>query len=53
MPTVAVAGGTGKLGRTIVEMLLENPGYNVVVLSRQVRVVSIYFKFIQGKETRS
>jgi nucleoside-diphosphate-sugar epimerase len=38
MPTIAVAGGTGHLGLTIVEVLKENPGCRVIVLSRKVRI---------------
>jgi nucleoside-diphosphate-sugar epimerase len=36
METIAVAGGTGKLGLTIAETLQENPEYSVIVLSRKV-----------------
>ncbi|KAI9839153.1 MAG: hypothetical protein M1819_003146 [Sarea resinae] len=35
MVTVAVAGGTGKLGLTIVEVLKANPKHKVIVLSRK------------------
>lgn len=37
MITVAVAGGSGKLGRTIVEVLTANPKYRTIALSRKVR----------------
>ena len=36
MVTVAVAGGTGNVGRTFVDVLKENPKHNVIVLSRKV-----------------
>jgi len=36
MVNVAVAGGAGKLGLTIVEHLKENSKHNVIVLSRKV-----------------
>lgn len=35
MVTVAVAGGTGRIGLTIVEHLQKNPRYRVIVLSRK------------------
>ncbi|KAK7219672.1 hypothetical protein V2G26_007675 [Clonostachys chloroleuca] len=37
METIAVAGGTGKLGLTIAETLQENPEYSVIVLSRKAQ----------------
>ena len=37
MTVIAVAGGTGGVGKTIVETLLEHSDYEVVVLSRGVR----------------
>jgi hypothetical protein len=37
MVVVAVAGGTGGVGRTIVETLLHNPRYKTIVLARKVR----------------
>lgn len=37
MVTVAVAGGTGSVGRTIVDALLLSGKHDVVVLSRKVR----------------
>jgi NAD(P)-dependent dehydrogenase (short-subunit alcohol dehydrogenase family) len=36
MMTVAVAGGTGGIGKTIVEELSRAKQYNVIVLSRSV-----------------
>lgn len=36
MPTVAVAGGTGKLGRAIVEAILADGKFKVVILGREV-----------------
>lgn len=33
---VAVAGGTGKLGRAIVEELVSNGSYKVLILGREV-----------------
>lgn len=37
MTVIAVAGGTGGVGKTIVESLVQEPKYQVVVLSRNVR----------------
>ncbi|PMB64031.1 hypothetical protein BM221_010197 [Beauveria bassiana] len=36
MQVVAVAGGTGKLGRTIVEAILQSSEYEVIILSRKL-----------------
>jgi nucleoside-diphosphate-sugar epimerase len=36
MVTVAVAGGTGKVGRTIVEAIIAAGKHQVIVLSREV-----------------
>ena len=36
LPIVAVAGGTGSLGRAIVESLVASHRYNVFVLARKV-----------------
>lgn len=33
---IAVAGGTGSVGRTIVEELKKSPLYDVIVLARKV-----------------
>jgi uncharacterized protein YbjT (DUF2867 family) len=38
MVTVAVAGGTGKVGRTIVEAIVAAGEHKVVILSREVSV---------------
>ena len=38
MVTVAIAGGTGKIGLTIAEVLKENLKHKVIVLSRKVRI---------------
>lgn len=40
MSAVAVAGGTGNVGRTIVETLAKSSSYKVVVLGRKVRTYS-------------
>lgn len=37
MTVIAVAGGTGGVGKTLVERLLLEPKYQVIVLSRSVR----------------
>ena len=37
MVNVAVVGGTGRLGRTVVEVLQEHHEHSVVVLGRKVR----------------
>ncbi|KAI3032974.1 hypothetical protein CBS147353_1393 [Aspergillus niger] len=34
MSTIAVAGGTGGIGKTIVEALLQEPKYRVIVLTQ-------------------
>lgn len=34
MAVIAVAGGTGGVGKTIVERLVQEPKFQVVVLSR-------------------
>jgi nucleoside-diphosphate-sugar epimerase len=39
MPIVAVAGGTGKLGRAIVDGIKGAGKFDVVVLARQVRYI--------------
>lgn len=36
MTVIAVAGGTGGVGKTIVEKLVEQPKFQVIVLSRGV-----------------
>jgi uncharacterized protein YbjT (DUF2867 family) len=36
MPVIAVAGGSGGVGKTVVEKLLEEPKFDVIVLSRTV-----------------
>ena len=36
MPVIAVAGGSGGLGRALVEAVLKRGGHEVFVLSRQV-----------------
>jgi uncharacterized protein YbjT (DUF2867 family) len=38
MATVAIAGGTGGVGRTILEELIRQGKRDVVVLSRKVRL---------------
>ncbi|CAN9092724.1 unnamed protein product [Alternaria alternata] len=38
--TIAVAGGTGKLGCAIVEELITHGGYKVFVLSRKASILS-------------
>ncbi|KAL7919855.1 hypothetical protein ACQKWADRAFT_329347 [Trichoderma austrokoningii] len=39
MAVVAVAGGTGNVGRTIVETLVESSNYKVIVLGRQAQTI--------------
>jgi short-subunit dehydrogenase len=41
MINVAVAGGTGGIGKTIVEELARGKKYNVVVLSRRVSHIHV------------
>ena len=38
MVNVAVLGGSGHVGKTIVDALKEHPSHTVIVLGRQVRV---------------
>jgi nucleoside-diphosphate-sugar epimerase len=45
MSVIAVAGGTGKLGRTIVEAILEQGKHRVVVLARLVRSRIVCYVF--------
>lgn len=40
MVNVAIAGGNGSIGRTIVEVLNTHPHHDVFVLTRNVRVSS-------------
>lgn len=41
MVRVAIAGGTGNLGRTLVDAIVERGGHEVFVLSRKVQVIRI------------
>lgn len=41
MVTVAVAGGSGNVGRTIVDALRKSPEHDVIVLTRKVNGRSI------------
>jgi NADP-dependent 3-hydroxy acid dehydrogenase YdfG len=41
MTVIAVAGGTGGVGKTIVEKLLDSK-FDIVVLSRSVRKVEVF-----------
>jgi uncharacterized protein YbjT (DUF2867 family) len=41
MVTVAVAGGTGNVGRTIVDALKKSQKHDVIVLTRKVKVNGI------------
>ena len=38
MKVIAVAGGTGHVGRTIVETLVQSPSFKVIVLGRKVNL---------------
>ena len=42
MAVIAVAGGTGGVGKTIVETLAQEPKFQVVVLSRNVRSYNMH-----------
>lgn len=42
MVKVAVSGGLGNVGKTIVEVLKDDPKHDVIVLSRKVRTLSIF-----------
>lgn len=47
MAIIAVAGGTGDVGRTIVEALLDSGKHKVFVLGRKVRdVVHVHAKTV-------
>jgi uncharacterized protein YbjT (DUF2867 family) len=37
MPVIAIAGGTGNLGRALVEAILAKGGSEVIILARNVR----------------
>ena len=39
MTVIAVAGGSGGVGKTLVEKLVQEPKFKVIVLSRQVRIM--------------
>lgn len=39
MTVIAVAGGSGGVGKTLVERLVQEPKFKVIVLSRQVRII--------------
>ena len=41
MVTVAVAGGSGNVGRTIVDALKKSEKHDVIVLTREVKVSGI------------
>lgn len=41
MTIIAVAGGAGKLGRAIVEAIVENGQHKVVILAREVSIPAI------------
>ena len=41
MVNVAIAGGTGHIGRTIVDVLGEDPGHKAIILSRKVSSTSM------------
>jgi uncharacterized protein YbjT (DUF2867 family) len=43
MVTVAVAGGTGGIGRTIVEELVRQGKHQVLILSRKVLILNAIF----------
>jgi uncharacterized protein YbjT (DUF2867 family) len=40
MAAVAIAGGTGKLGRAIVDSIIATGQFEVVVLARQVYILN-------------
>jgi hypothetical protein len=46
MVTVAVAGGTGNVGRTIVDALKKSQKHDVIVLTRKVKVNGIQEDYI-------
>ncbi|EXJ75056.1 uncharacterized protein A1O5_01752 [Cladophialophora psammophila CBS 110553] len=58
MPVIAVADGTGKLGCTVVDAIVEHGGYEVVVLARAaskakqkelgVRVIGVDYKSVEA-----
>lgn len=44
MPTVAIAGGTGSIGRTILEAVVADGKFSAFVLSRKVRSLKVFDK---------
>jgi NAD(P)-dependent dehydrogenase (short-subunit alcohol dehydrogenase family) len=43
MTVIAVAGGAGKLGRAIVEALVEQGQHTVVALAREVIIIVMHY----------
>lgn len=52
MVTVAVAGGTGKVGRTLVEAIVAAGEHNVVILSREVSFSQERFMKVTNRNRR-
>ena len=46
MVRVAIAGGTGSLGRTLVEAIVEREGHDVFVTTRKVGDLALVLQFI-------
>ena len=57
MVVIAVAGGTGGVGKTVVEKLVQQPKFQVIVLSRHVRyypgIMFIWEKYLYSLYTKS
>jgi NAD dependent epimerase/dehydratase family enzyme len=47
MVRVAIAGGTGHLGRTLVEGLVESGDHDIFVLTRAVRISYLSSRILQ------
>lgn len=52
MVTVAVAGGTGKVGRTLVEAIVAAGEHKVVILSREVSFSQERFMNVTNRNRR-
>jgi nucleoside-diphosphate-sugar epimerase len=48
MVQIAVAGGTGHLGRTLIEGLVESGEHDVYVLTRKVLYLMCLFQFFHS-----
>lgn len=49
MAVVAVAGGTGGVGRTVLDAIAKSGRHKAIVLSRGVRLLALRSSFENGK----